>query len=136
MTPPPIPLVCEIAVYPQVAGPADEVHFILQVANVGYDPIAGVVVSVSWPHDLVARSVDCGRCTIRQEAAQWHLTIGRLLPGEQVIVPILVQVAEDAWPGQLLETEWTLTADGIPPQRARAAVELPWAELPATGATE
>lgn len=135
-TPPVVPLVFEIATHPQVAGPTDEVYFILRVANVGYDPIEGVAVSISWPEALVGQSVDCGRCTIAQEAARWHLSIGRLLPGEQVLSPILAQVAEDAWPGQLLQTEWTLTAEGMPSQSAQAAIELPWAELPATGATE
>ncbi|MGC8787376.1 MAG: hypothetical protein ACP5Q1_08130 [Anaerolineae bacterium] len=130
---PPMPLVFEIALHPQVAGPADEVYFILQVANVGYELADGVSVSVSWPQDLVVRTVNCERCAIKQEAARWRLTIGRLLPGDQVIVPIQTQVAEDAWPGQLLYTDWTLTAEDMPPQSAQAVVTLPWAELPVTG---
>ncbi|MBC7262693.1 MAG: hypothetical protein H5T63_11860 [Chloroflexi bacterium] len=136
MPPPPMPLVFEIAVHPQIAGPADDVYFVLQVANVGYEPIDGVSVSLSLPQDLVVRTVNCERCAIKQEETRWHLSIGRLLSGEQVIVPIQARVAEDAWPGQLLQTDWVLTAEGMPPQSAQAAVTLPWAELPGTGEVE
>ncbi|MBC7234018.1 MAG: hypothetical protein H5T68_12345 [Chloroflexi bacterium] len=133
---PPMALVFEIAVHPQVAGPGDDVYFVLQVANVGYEPVEGVNVSVVWADDLIVRSVDCARCQVGQSPGRLTLGIGRLLPGEQVIAPIGAQVVEDAWPGQLLQTDWTLTAEGMPTQNAQAAVELPWAELPATGAVE
>lgn len=133
MTLPPIPLVFEIAVQPQIAGPADEVHFLLQVANVGHESIAGVVISLACPEDLKVQSVDCERCTMSQEGARWRFSIGQLLPGEQVIAPILTRVAEDAWPGQLLRTNWTLTAVDMPTRHIEVFVELPWAELPATG---
>jgi hypothetical protein len=65
--------------------------------------------------------------------AQLTIFIGRLPSGDQVIAPVHMAVADDAWPGQTLHTDWTLAARGLPVQAVRADVVLPWAQLPATG---
>lgn len=136
----PIPLAFEVAVLPQVAGPADVVQFILQVANVGYEPVDDVQVQVVFPVDLQLQFVECPRCTTDCPQCKGgpmpkRLTIfiGRLLSGEQVLAPVHVEVVDDAWPGQTQRTAWTLTATGLPAQTAQADVVLPWAQLPATG---
>lgn len=136
----PIPLAFEVAVVPQVAGPRDAVQFILQVANVGYGAVDDVRVTVVFPADLSLQSVECSRCTTDCPACQGGtvlgkltISVGRVLAGEQVIAPVHVQVADDAWPGQTLRTDWTLTATGLPAQSVQAAVVLPWAPLPSTG---
>nr|MBC7245589.1 hypothetical protein [Chloroflexota bacterium] len=129
----PAALLLVVEVPHPIAGPADRVTFILQVANVGYEAAEGVRVSVTWPDDLLVQSVDCATCAVSQMPGRLTLAIGRLAPGGQVIAPVVAVVAEDAWPGQLLRTDWTLTAEGMPAQQVEAMVELPWAELPATG---
>lgn len=136
----PIPLAFEVVVVPQVAGPQDVVQFILQVANVGYGPVDSVQVDVVFDDDLVMQSVECPRCVVdcsqcqgKAGPARLSLFIGLLPAGEQVIAPVRVQVADDAWPGQSPRTDWTLTATGLPAQTVPAAVVLPWAQLPATG---
>jgi hypothetical protein len=136
LAPGPIPLAFEVVVAPQVAGPRDGVAFILQVANVGYEAVDGVLVKAVFPEDLWLQSVDCPRCTVdcgQCQGGQLTIHIGRLALGEQVIAPVSVEVAEDAWPGQTLRSDWTLAAPGLPVQSVLADLVLPWAELPATG---
>jgi len=136
----PIPLVFDVASLSQVAGPQDEVQFILQVSNVGYGPVDGVQVEVAFANELQLRFVECARCSTDcpqckggPQPARLTIFIGRLLAGEQVIAPVHTQVADDAWPGQTLVEDWTLSAVGLPPQTAQTSVVLPWVPLPATG---
>jgi hypothetical protein len=136
----PIPLAIEVAVVPQVAGPRDAVQFILQVGNVGYEPVNDVQVEVVFPNDLWLQFVACSRCTTNcpqcrggPVLGQLTIFIGRLASGDQVIAPVHVEVADDAWPGQTLRTDWTLSAANLPAQTVQADVVLPWAQLPATG---
>jgi hypothetical protein len=116
------------------------VRFILQVANVGYEPADDVQVEVVFADDLRLQFVECPRGTT--DCPQCHggpvlgqliIFIGRLPVGDQVIAPVQVEVADDAWPGQTLRTDWTLTATGLPAQAVQVGVALPWAQLPATG---
>ena len=132
-TPEPASLAFEILVEPLIAGPMDDVHFIVQVANVGRGPANDVKVEAILPHDLLVQSVGCDRCTMQQESGRLTLTIGHLPSGEQLISSVVCEVGENAWPGQTLLTLWMVTADDVPPQRAQARLELPWAELPAVG---
>ncbi len=125
---------------PQVAGPRDEVQLVLQLANVGYDPMDSVQVDVVFADGLLMRFVECPRCQIGctqcqggAGPAKLSLFIGLLSSGDQIVAPVHVQVADDAWPGQSLRTDWTLTATGLPAQTVQADVVLPWAQLPATG---
>jgi len=129
----PIALLFEVAAEPQLAGPGDEIHFTVQVANVGYNPITEACVIAVLPADLSARATNCSRCTVIQSAGQTALDLGSLPGGSQTIFDVWVLVAEDAWPGQRLVTGWTITARGQIPQTIAVITELPWAELPATG---
>ena len=136
----PVPLVLEVVVLPQVAGPGDSVQLIVQVANVGYAPVDDVQVEGVLADDLHVQFVECARCstdcpqcTGGPVPAQLTIFIGRLLAGDQLIAPVHVRLADDIWPGQTLQTSWTLSAAGLPDLSVQAGVVLPWAPLPATG---
>jgi hypothetical protein len=128
-----VPLAFEVVLLPPLAGPLDRVQLILQVANLGYSPLEDIAVSVSLPRELAALAVDCARCVVTLGPNEVRLAVGRLAPGEQVIAPITVQVAADAWPGQTLRTGWILTATAQQTQTLAADLTLPWAPLPPTG---
>ncbi|MBM4429302.1 MAG: DUF11 domain-containing protein [Chloroflexi bacterium] len=129
-TPGPVALLFEVAAHPLFAGPGDEIRFTVQVANVGYAPIAEVRIAAVLPSDLALHTADC---TIAHTAGQMTLELGSLPGGDQRILSVLVTVAEDAWPGQRLVTRWEITARDQPAQSTETIIELPWAELPATG---
>jgi hypothetical protein len=142
VTPAPEPnaLAFEVVVLPQAAGPQDAVQFILQVANVGYEPVDDVQVAVVFPADLWLQFVECPRCTTDcpqcgggPVIGPLTILIGRLLPGDQIIAPVHMEVAGDVWPGRTLRTDWTLAATGVPAQAVEADLLLPWAPLPDTG---
>ena len=140
LLPEPIPLAFEVVVLSPFGGPGDDVQFILQVANVGYHPVDSVQVEVVFPDHLIFQFVECPRCRIDCPQCQGGavpsrlaLFIGLLMPGDQVIAPVHLQVADDAWPGQSQRTDWVLTATGLPAQTLQTEVVLPWAQLPATG---
>jgi len=129
----PAALVLKVFMEPQIAGPSDEVHFLVQVANVGRGPAHGVKLEAEIPHDLLVRAIDCDRCAISLESGRLTLSTDDLSSGAQLLASILTEVGEDAWPGQAVLAVWTVTADQVLPQSVQASLELPWAELPATG---
>ena len=126
-------LLFEVAAEPLFAGPGDEVRFTVQVANVGYAPIAEARIAAVLPTDLLLHTVNCPRCSFAQTSGRLTLELGDLPSGDQWIITVLIWVAEDAWPGQALATSWELAARGQSAQAAEISIELPWAELPATG---
>jgi len=116
-----------------VAGPGDGVDFVVQVANVGRGPAEGVKIEGVLSDKLLVRSVDCGSCATGQAPGRLTLIIGHLFSGDQVIASVFAEVIEDVWPGQVLKTVWRVTADNAAPESEQVSLELPWAELPATG---
>lgn len=132
-TPEPAALVLEVWTEPQVAGPGDKVQFLLQTTNVGRGPAHSVKIEGLLPDELLLQSLDCNGCATSQEPGRLTLTMGYLSSGAQMIASVFTEVIEDAWPGQTVLTEWRVTADGLVPQSVQASLELPWAELPATG---
>lgn len=133
---PPHPLVFEVVLLPQVAGPGDIVTFIVQAANVGYLPLADIRVASTVPALLAIESADCTSCLVQQRAGGTGYLLGSLDPGQQVILAVTARVVNDAWPGQLLRTEWTIECAALPAQTVAVELTLPWAPLPATGSSD
>jgi len=132
-TPGPPSVVFDVVVDPALAGPGDPVYFVVQVANVGYGPAQAVRVEALLSGDLTVGVVDCQRCTSAGAPGRLSIDVGRLAPGEQSLVRVSAEVAQDAWPAQNLQTLWSMTAPDLPRQSVVATLELPWAALPATG---
>lgn len=136
-TPPPdaaaSPLVLVVVAQPGVAGPGDPVRFSARVANVSRASVSGVQLLALFPADLLPRSLDCSRCPASRQDGQVVFSLGTLPSGGQVLATVDAEVDPAAWPGQVLETAWQVTAPGVVAQSAAASVELPWAELPNTG---
>lgn len=132
----PHPLAFEVVVMPQVAGPGDVVTFVVQVANVGYEPLEGVRVEVTHPDLLKMESFDCALCTVEPLLGGVNYLVGDLNPGQQVIFSVMARVANDAWPDQLVETQWTLKSPLQKPEVRTVELSLPWAPLPATGSSQ
>ncbi len=137
----PASLNLQVLVDPTAAGPGDNVHFGVQVSDVGRGPARNVKIEAALPAALRIGSITCERCTTiwtppkadPQAPAFLALASSYLPSGDQVVAVILAQVVEDAWPGQTITTTWLVTADGLLPETVQANLELPWAELPATG---
>lgn len=129
----PAALVFEVVMEPQAAGPGDQVRFWVQAANVGRGPADAVKIEGLLPNQLLVRSLDCDGCATSQEPGRLTLTMDHLPSGEQMIASVLTEVVEDVWPGQTVKTVWSVRGDGLAPQSVHSSLELPWAELPATG---
>jgi hypothetical protein len=130
-----VPIVFEVIVLPQVAGPLDRISYIVQVANVGHVAVERIEVVLRLPDDITLLEVDCAACSAVDANGEMRLMIGSLQSGQQCIVTAAARVVEDAWPGQTLRALLTLTADSQDPLTASVDLTLPWAPLPATGAT-
>jgi len=125
----------QVLVDPAAAGPGNAVHFTVQVAAVGRGPASNVRVEAALPALLLPlrASSACDRCTALAASGLLTLTCAHLASGDQLLASFWVTVRADAWPGQTLTTVWSLTADGLAAQTTQTSLELPWAELPATG---
>ena len=85
------------------------------------------------PAQLVLRAVDCGDCRTSRLQDQVIADVHQIASGGELLLSITCDVALNVWPGQTVATVWDLTAASLPPQRRQVNIELPWAELPATG---
>lgn len=132
-TPAPAPLALAAQAEPAVAGPGDAVRFTVRVANVGRTGVGDVRLVAELPPDLLAESAECGGCPVSLEEGSAALAVGALTSGGQAIATLTAVVRDWAWPGQTLRTRWRAAAPGTRAEEVEVAVELPWAELPATG---
>lgn len=122
-----------VKVTPTAAEIGKKFTFTIEVGNGGTGPAEGVILADSFPSYINVESVTSQRGTVTRSMHSFTISMGKVYPGEKIVVTVVVKVASSAAQTETISNVVTMTYLPDKVKTASASYKVIVDALPGTG---